>query len=577
MKKEAVMHIPLSQYAYAESEHVLNIRIRTAKKDIVRCRLFYGDRVDLSEPIRTKQVDMEKTVSDDLFDYFEARIEDKYTRVCYFFLLDDGETQEYYYSRGFCRRMDAHRTEYFQFPYIRREDIPDIPAWAQDMIMYHIFPDSFASGERQLSGEGQEKRLGRDALSVSKTGGTLSGIRANLSYLQELGVNCIYINPIFAAHSYHKYDTVDYFKIDPCLGTTEDLKDLVSACHQRGIRVILDGVFNHCGTGFFAFQDVLKYGRESAYYDWFYEMPLPIVYQDPPNYEAFAYVKEMPKLNTGNPEVVDYFCKVGSYWIRESDIDGWRLDVANEINHDFWRAFRKAVRREKEDCFLIAEIWEEAGIWLAGDQFDSTMNYTFSYLCRDLFAQSKLSIREFDEQIGKMLMRYPYHTNLCQMNFLDTHDVPRFLSYCGGDVSRLKLAVFYMMTAVGIPSVFYGDEMEIAGVTEPEYRNAMPWKEKEQHRELIDFFKQLIHVRRGHDALRKGDYRTVLADDDRKLYGYKRRSGQEEIVLLLNLGEEEAYIRVSEFGAEGGADLLYDRSLKAEEVLPAHCGCMWKL
>lgn len=214
-------------------------------------------------------------------------------------------------------------------------------------------------------------------------GGTLKGICENIDYIEKLGINCIYLNPIFEAASYHKYDTIDYFEIDPCLGNKADLKELVQQCHKRGIRVILDGVFNHCGADFFAFRDVRQNGKASRYYNWFYHLPETIQYADPPDYEAFAYVKEMPKLNTGNPEVVEYLCNVGTYWIREADIDGWRLDVANEINHEFWRAFRHAVRAVKEDIFLIGEIWEEAGIWLQGDQFDSTMNYTFSYLCRD--------------------------------------------------------------------------------------------------------------------------------------------------------------------------------------------------
>jgi len=577
MNKEAVLHIPLSQYAYAPRERAINIRIRTAKNDIKSCTLFYGNRVDMAEPIRTEAILMEKTVSDDLFDYYEALVEDRYTRVCYYFQLDDGRTQEYYYSRGFCSEMNAHRTEYFQFPYIRREDIPDIPAWAKDIVMYHIFPDSFASGEKKLSGSGNEKKIRQGATSVSRSGGTLSGIKDNLPYLYELGVNCIYINPVFAAQSYHKYDTVDYFEIDPCLGTKEDLKTLVKACHERGMHVILDGVFNHCGPGFFAFQDVLRFGAESRYYHWFYEMPLPIEYRDPPNYEAFAYVKEMPKLNTGNPEVVDYFCKVGAYWIREADIDGWRLDVANEIDHDFWREFRKVVRREKKDCFLIAEIWEEAGVWLAGDQFDSTMNYTFSYLCRDLFAQSKITIREFDEQIGKMLMRYSWETNLCQMNFLDTHDIPRFLSYCGLDVRKLKLAVFYMMTSVGLPSVFYGDEMRINGTREAEYRSPMPWGELEKHSDLIGFYQKLIKVRHENEALRIGKYRTILVDDENHLYIYTRKTSQEEVLIALNLGEETKRIKLPELSRNRGADILGNNALTDEIVVGALEGNIIKI
>ena len=287
--------------------------------------------------------------------------------------------------------------------------------------------------EKQPNEQEIEIKNGEKAISGNRLGGTLSGIKANLDYLQQLGINCIYVNPVFAANSYHKYDTIDYFSIDPCLGTKKEAKELVEDCHARGIRVLFDGVVNHCGPDFFAFRDVLAHGEKSEYLDWFYGMQAPVDYKDPPNYEAFAYVKEMPKLNTGNPKVEQYLIKVGVYWIQEIGIDGWRLDVANEINHDFWRHFRAAVRAVKKDALLIGEIWEDAQCWLLGDQFDSTMNYRFSYLCTDFFAKRTMCAREFDEQMTKMIYRYPQQVSEIQMNFLDSHDIPRFLSYCGGD------------------------------------------------------------------------------------------------------------------------------------------------
>lgn len=594
MNKEAVLHTPLSQYAYAVDERSLNIRIRTAKNDITACYLYYGDRVDMVEPIRVTEVQMEKNATDDLFDYYEATVADKYSRVCYYFKLEDGDKEEFYYSRGFCNNMEAHRTEYFQFPYIRREDMLDVPKWASDIVMYHIFPDSFASDKRSLSGIGQQVELnatesGEKIKSVSNLGGTLNGIRENLDYIRDLGVNCIYLNPIFTASSYHKYDTIDYMSIDPCFGTMEDFKKLVSNCHENGIRVILDGVFNHCGSDFFAFRDVLAKGSESRYYDWFYDMPANVEFKDPPEYEAFAYVKEMPKLNTGNSEVIEYFCNVGKYWIEEADIDGWRLDVANEINHDFWREYRKAVRGVKKDCFLIAEIWEEAGIWLQGDQFDSTMNYTFSYLCKDFFATDKISVTEFDEQINKMFMRYSWKTDFCQMNFLDTHDVPRFLSYCGGDIEKLKLAATYMMTCVGIPSIFYGDECAIEGVTEPEYRKEMPWKYvvnddvykdisedlgkaangtdgssinnvyDNQHvgniEELYPYYKKLIRIRNSEVVLRRGSYKTVLTDDT-GLYVFVRSLGKEKIYVVFNNSNTDKKCDLSKYVGDSAYELI---------------------
>ena len=560
MNKSAILHIPLSQYAFAEDEHKLTIRIRAEKNDIKSCILYYGDRVDQNSRVKVRECLMEKCATDDLFDYFEANIHTEYTRICYYFLLDDGTEQFYYYERNFCKKLECSRTEYFQFPYIRREDIHQMPQWAEDMVMYHIFPNSFASGRRKLESS-SPKEVDLKGGTQNLLGGTLKGIMENLDYLQELGVNCIYINPVFLANSYHKYDTIDYFQIDPCFGKKEDLKELVSKCHEAGIRVLLDGVFNHCGSDFFAFRDVLKYGRQSPYYDWFYYMPEPVEYKDPPNYEAFAYVKEMPKLNTGNEQVVEYLCKVGTYWIKEADIDGWRLDVANEINHDFWRTFRKEVRKVKKDVLLIGEIWEDAPCWLQGDQFDSTMNYRFSYLCKDFFAKRTMHVTEFDQQIQKMLMRYTRKVTFAQMNFLDSHDIPRFLSECQQDTRRMELAFFYLFMGVGIPSVFYGDELFIEGTLEAEYRKAMPW---EQENSCIEKFKKWIWLRREHKALKRGSYKSVYTDDATGCYGFLRECEEECLLVLLNNGSEQVVLPIEQ--KYRGRILCLTGTQKKEEI-----------
>lgn len=585
MQLQAVLHIPLSSYAFAASETSLVIRLRTAKDDVQGCSLYYGDRVCENDPIDVTKVEMKKIASDELFDYYEAVIEDNYTRVCYYFELKDGKEHIFYSEYGFSGKMKCQRTQYFQFPYIRREDIPDIPAWAKEMVMYHIFPDSFATEKHRIAQKGQcIEKEGR--VYKSSQGGTLKGILESVDYIAGLGVNCVYLNPIFAAESYHKYDTIDYFQIDPCFGTLEEFKELVREFHERGIRIILDGVFNHCGAGFFAFQDVLEFGENSAYRDWFYKMEFPVHYGLPLNYEAFAYVKEMPKLNTGNPEVIAYFKKVGTWWIEETDIDGWRLDVANEINHDFWREFRKAVRAVKKDALLIGEIWEDSQVWLLGDQFDSTMNYTFSYICKEFFAEHTISMKEFDEKINRMILRYPHGVSTVQMNFLDTHDVPRFLSYCKNGAADLKQAVFFMMMCVGVPSVFYGDEQQIEGRTEPEYRKAMPWNER--NLELETFFTKWIGIRRSLEALQEGRYKTAMVEEGKKIYGFWRYTKEQSVLILMNLSEQEQRVELPEEDiiAEGGRAMKDSEALKArgyidvenqtkiqkEAVLPAGTG-----
>ncbi|SDB29464.1 Glycosidase [Pseudobutyrivibrio sp. YE44] len=539
MNLAGITHRPLSEQAYMTAEDRLVISLKSAKGDLKKASLFFGDRVDLEKKMRVTKVEMELVATDEIFDYFEAEVKTNHTRVCYYFYLEDNYGIKLYYDEyGFAEEVRENRTQYFQFPYLRREDMITMPDWTKNMVMYHIFPDSFADGKRSISCQGKTLTEG-DVEYRSNLGGNLKGIVENLDYISELGTNCIYINPIFKANSYHKYDTVDYMDIDPCFGTLEDFKELVKQCHARDIKVILDGVFNHCGPDFFAFKDVLEKGEKSEYVDWFYKLRFPIQRNPYPNYEAFAYVSNMPKLNTGNPKVQEYCCEVGRFWIRECGIDGWRMDVANEINHEFFRAFKRAIREENPESFLIGEIWEDSTVWLQGDQFDSTMNYTFTNICRDFFAEEKIGIKEFDERIQHMLHRYPNQVTLAQMNFLDTHDVGRFLSFCKGDERKLKLALAFMMCAPGIPSVFYGDEKGMEGLKECEYRKPMPW---DKTTEIEEFYRKWIHIRRNSKALSQGSYRTELVDENNKLYCFSRTYGQETVKVTMNLATYEIVI-----------------------------------
>ncbi len=564
MNRHAILHIPDSSYAHALTENRVVIRLRAAKGDLKRCILLYGNRVYPAPRIKINPMDMVLVASDQLFDYFEADFETDLDRICYYFWLDDGTETMYYYSSEFTQRPTLNRTEYFQFPYIRREDIAQVPQWAKNVIMYQIFPDSFATSKGRISGKPMEVTTEEGHQSTGKLGGTIKGISENVDYLKELGINCIYINPVFTAGAYHKYDTIDYYSIDPCFGTSEDFKAMVEILHQNGIRIILDGVFNHCGWKFFAFQDVLKKGEASAYKDWFYSLTFPISV-DPVNYAAFAYVKQMPKLNTGNPEVVEYFCEVGRYWIREMGIDGWRLDVANEVDHDFWRAFRKAVQQEKSDAFLIAEIWEDAQQWLLGDQFDSAMNYRFTNTVIDFIGKDAISADEFDACLNAMLMRYKKQITPVQMNMLDSHDVPRFLSLCGNDMRRLKLAALFELTYVGIPSIFAGDEKGISGIQEAEYRAPMIWSDTDESEELTCYYKKLIAIRKNHMNLFTGDCKTVLKDSGRGLYAFKRSDGAEEAMVVLNNSERENQVILPLCNNKALVNLMTHETLTAFE------------
>lgn len=522
MNISSVHHRMESEYAWAVDEDTLAIRLRAAKGDLDSVTLFYGNRAHPADPVPMASVGMRKLGSGKLFDYFEARFKPGYSRVCYYFELRKGSEKKWYYYDEFHDTASAHRNFYWQVPFIRREELRDAPAWGADAVIYQIFPDCFADGRRTCSKDVRGSVGFKGYSCESRHGGTFVGIRENLDHVSSLGANCIYLNPIFAAKNYHKYDIIDYLSVDPVFGTPQDFRDLVDACHERGIRIVLDGVFNHSGPDFFAFRDLLENQEHSAYRDWYYRVEFPVVCDRPPNYDCFGYEPHMPKLNTGNPEVVDYFCKVGRFWIREFGVDGWRLDVANEVNHDFWRSFRRAVRSEKEDAILIGEIWEDAQPWLAGDQFDSTMNYRFSYLCARFFGKGQMSGRDFSSACVDMAMRYRKEMTDTQMNLLDSHDVSRFLSLAGGDRDRLRMAVLAQMTMPGIPSVYAGDERAMEGIAEEEYRRPFAWKDTPEAVSMTDWYRRLISIRKANPVFSRGDFLEARIEGSDDVVAYIR-------------------------------------------------------
>lgn len=539
--RQAVTHIPLSQYAFANSESNLSIRIRVAKDNLKGCILYFGDRVQPGDPIVFTPIEMEKLASDLKFDYYDATFETPYIRVCYYFELIDTEERLFLYADIFSKKLPKERSEFYQYPFIRREEISTVPEWLKKAVVYNIFPDSFASGKRTILASSSETEWERGITLRSRLGGTVKGITENLDYIADLGFNCVYINPIFTAGEYHKYDLLDYFHVSPNMGTDEEFRELVDTAHQMGVRVVIDGVFNHCSWYFFAFDDVVRNGEQSRYKDWFYGLQFPVVRPDseeePPTYSSFAYERKMPKLNTSNPETRAYFMDVCAHWIREFHVDGWRLDVANEVDRDFWRAFKQTARAQDPDSVMIGEIWESAESWLSGDMFDSAMNYDFRKNCRDFFGEGTITPAEFDARVTQMHFRYPTGILQGQLNLLDSHDVNRFYSHCQGDIRRLRLAEVFLFTAPGTPCVFYGDELGMSGNHEFLLRGAMPWNNPpSDEREL---FKALATLRKDGDVLVYGKYKTLVTGD-KGLYVFERRLDNHVVTVALNASEAPA-------------------------------------
>ena len=454
------------------------------------------------------------------------------------------------------------------------------PDWVKDAIFYQIFPDRFAKSGRNPASSLPFEPWDSAPTPHGFKGGDLYGVIEKLDYLQDLGINAIYFTPIFASAANHRYHTYDYYNVDPLLGGNDALKKLLKEAHKRDIRVVLDGVFNHASRGFWQFHHVLENGEGSPYVDWFYFDPerlkgrrrwgaypatgeLAALQNGEGSLQAIGYqgwwnLPALPKFNTNTPAVREFLFGVAEYWIKFG-IDGWRLDVPGEIDDDeFWREFRRRVRAINPDAYIVGEIWHEAQRWLQGDQFDAVMNYLFTAASLSFFASSHLDMHivtqagglkdrvrnmnahDFANEVDRILNIYPPDITASQLNLLDSHDMPRFLSCVNGDRDSLKLAWLFMFTIAGAPCLFYGDEIGVYGGHDPECRKSFPWDENMWDKDLLEFAKACISLRKEHVSLRRGEYQRIYAEAE--VMAFMRSYKNENITVAFNVSNEEKTI-----------------------------------
>lgn len=544
MLLEAIYHRARLNWSYAYDRNTLHIRLRTGHNDMEQVSAIIGDKYAWEHTART--LPMRRFASDALFDYWQVEVQPPYRRLRYGFELEKDGERLWMTERGFETNLPEHPLEFFDFPFLHSADMFEAPAWVKDAVFYQIFPERFANGDPTISPKNVEP-WGGEPTPVNFFGGDLQGVLDHLDHLNRLGVNAIYFTPLFEASTNHKYNTADYLAIDPHFGTNEKLKELVDACHARGIRVILDAVFNHSGLDFPFFKDVMKHGEASRYADWFHVREWPLRIEDGiPTYETFAFEPIMPKLNTEHPEVKAYLLEVARYWVQEIGIDGWRLDVANEVDHRFWREFRETVKAIKPDAYILGEVWHDSIMWLQGDQFDAVMNYPFTNSVLDFAVHGKLDSLGFAGEIGRLFMAYSQSVTEAAFNLLGSHDTPRLLSVCHGDVRRMKLAVLLLLTYPGVPCIYYGDEIGLEGGYDPGCRKCMEWDEERQNRDLLDFYTRTITLRKTHPALRSIHWRVVhAAEEDASLVIERSdESGHERFRLLINAGETSQLLQL---------------------------------
>jgi cyclomaltodextrinase / maltogenic alpha-amylase / neopullulanase len=510
-------------YAYGLGRSTLRVIVRTPAGAVSGGRVAYNDRyewggLDWAPLAHTAELGL--YAHDGEADYWAADLEMLPPRPRYRFGLETADGTRWL---GFDGLADMPRpTGAFEFPYLAEGDQPDPPDWAVGATFYQIFPDRFARS-RQAHRHGPVDPWDATPKPESFLGGDLDGIVERLDHIASLGVDALYLTPIFASPSNHKYDTTDYFAVDADFGGNPALRRLVDAVHARGMRLLLDGVFNHSGDQWPPFIDALERGAASPYADWFYFTPQ--------GYETFAIdIPVMPKLRTSTPAVRDLVLRIGRFWVQEYGIDGWRLDVAHEVDHALWRRFRSAVREVSADALFVGETWDWALPWLRGDQFDSFMNYP---LRRAMLAYaSGGDAADFLDAIDFQRATYPEPTQHMLFNLLASHDVERPRSVAGGDAATAALAAGLLFFLPGIAAIYYGDEVGMTGAKEPANRGGMVWDEAAQDKPMLGLYRQLGAVRRRLPALRRGAYQRL--DGAGSMAAFARGSGSERLVVVAN-------------------------------------------
>ncbi len=586
MIAQSIYHESIEPFAYSHRDD-LYLRLRIGARLADRVEVVHFDKfLETETKVVTPAIHYAKDGT--THDIYQARLIRDTKRFKYYFVVHVGR-ETYFYSRaGVTSIMPKDQSEAFEVPYLGERDTYQPPEWTVGTSYYQIFPERFYKGNTSKPDRRKLAKWDSTPTTTSFFGGNLQGVIEKLDYLESLGVETLYLTPIFKAPSNHKYDTVDYFSIDPHFGTEEDFQTLVKECHRRGLRIVLDAVFNHMGAEHPIFKDLLKNGEHSEYADWIYAKSWPLSVKAR-NYETFAYVPQMPKWRTANSNVENYLCNAGEHWIKQADIDGWRLDVSDEVEHTFWKHFRSRIKSLKSDALICGEIWQVATPWLRGDEFDSVMNYPFTKAVTEWLAKQIIDAEEFAAQIEQIRLRYPEPVLPVLWNLLDSHDTPRLLTECGEDKVQAKLASFIQFTAIGSPVLYYGDEVGMSGGQDPLCRGGMVWDEKKQDQELLAHYRSLFRLRKKYIALRKGNFRPAFSSVSKQLFAFVRiyydtptKERQQTIVCMINNDTDRLTLQFVDqqvpdgvyeciHGVQKGEQIRMDQPL----TLPAKSASMW--
>ena len=531
MNIQAIYHRPESNYCFATDDKTIVLRIRFAKgEQICKLSVWYNTKYHIAQQ-QFKQK-MQLIASDTQFDYYTATLRLGDPRLAYLFYFEYDNKPYYFCEDGLVSTYNFNLAYFnsFQFAYINDDDVIQNVGWLNNAVFYQIFVDRFCCSDKAI---GIKSKINAEwdelPTPTSFYGGNLDGITEKLDYINGLGATAIYLTPIFKSKSNHKYDTIDFYCIDESFGDKESLKRLVEKAHEKGMRVVLDAAFNHVSHDFARFKDVMKKGKKSKYFDWFV-IDGEKVRQNPPNYACFGDCEYMPKLNTCNKEVQNYLVDVMLYWMKECDVDGWRLDVSDEISHGFWRKVREAVKSQKTDSALIGENWHNSESFLRGDQFDSIMNYALTKRMMDFWVDESIDEKQLAERLNSLYMRYSDVTNNMMFNLLDSHDTARFFTKVNKDRNRLLCAIATLVFLPGSFNLYYGTDILLEGEYDPDCRRTFDFS-KLQEKDIIDFqisLKEVLKLKR-QPAIKNGKLKIYSKNDAVVI----ERASKEQVLRLI--------------------------------------------
>ncbi len=507
----------------------------------VSLRARPGDIASVSVLANGRAIPMTSEPMDDFYSRYQTQVPwDGKSKIAYQFALKDGAQTKYFGPSGLTNSPDGN--QYVLDPRTFRPIAP--PVWLEKTVIYQIFPDRFANGDKR-NDPADVVAWGGKPTFYNFFGGDVAGIHQHLGYLKDLGIKAVYFNPIFASRSNHRYETIDYLRVDPRFGTNEEFESLTHDMKKAGIGTILDGVFNHTATDFAPFADILKNQQSSKYLDWYTVKSFPVKVQENPPYVAWFNFPSLPKLNVLNPETTTYLLDSVSFWMKHADIAGWRLDAANEVPMKFWQAFRKRVKSLDPNAWIVGEEWGDASAWLGGDQWDASMNYPFrEAVLKFVSTTGNGKASDLLTNLMHVYRMYAPQVSRNQMNVLSTHDTQRILTLCGGNKGLAKLAAVIQMTWVGVPNVYYGDELGMEGGADPDDRRTLLWEQANGGNDMLSLYRKLIAVRESNPELQSGDPVVLTSDDQNQTAAYARVLGGRAVIVAVNRASEPRFIDI---------------------------------